>query len=1638
MGVPKFYRWVSERYPCLSEVVKEHQIPEFDNLYLDMNGIIHTCSHPDDTDVHLRIPEEKIFSDIFHYIEVLFRIIKPRKVFFMAVDGVAPRAKMNQQRGRRFRSAKEAEDKIKKAIEKGEVLPTEERFDSNCITPGTFFMARLQERLKSFVSDKLDTDRLWHGVTVYLSGHETPGEGEHKIMEFIRAQKIRADHDPNTRHCLYGLDADLIMLGLTSHEPHFSLLREEVRFGGKKSQKRSVAPEETTFHLLHLSLMREYLQYEFEELKALLPFPFSVEHVIDDWVLMGFLVGNDFIPNLPNLHIAQDALPLLYRTYIKVLPTLDGYINESGILNLPRFEKYLDALSKFDREHFNEVYVDLKWFEGKTGNREKEKDDASRLPPEVHMGMGNPPARDGVSASQIPEDRERDELFELEFAHYKRNYYMTKMEVEAVTDDFLAKQALCYVEAIQWILHYYYNGVASWGWFYPYHYAPFVSDVRGISKLELKLNLGQPFLPYQQLLAVLPSLSKQLLPQAYQSLVSDETSPLHDFYPKDFNTDLNGKQHEWEAVVLVPFICEKRLLEAMQSCEHLLTEEERQRNVHSACLEYLSNRTPRCVEVPMDAWHVKTRRPQTEYSTPTLFYPGFPTLKQIPHKFYFKKAGVTVFQHKSRGESIILEVLPKNNEMATEELAATLLGRPVFVNWPHLEEALVVAVADFKIKLSVQGEGAVDIKRVQLSKEEEKNVRKDMLAITEQYMNRKGVVVATSGCVLYAHPLVSRRYVFTQRGCATLQRQWAANASPFMLHTSLKDICTPEVAASHSKTLEEIFPLNSTVFMLGTPHYGCQGEILDSSDIIREGRIRVMFTVPYEPNLQPVIQNQHSFAVRYSPGYVLANRLAISGHVLSRITGTLLVAKGSRKCPKGDQKCNLGLNLKFNRKNEEVSGYTKRVENEWLYSAATELLLGQYVERFPELFKYLASNSQSDMFYEDEIWSSEEENSSERVHEVLDWLKSLPASSASRSSCDTQVLDAGVVERLEQEVDAHKAKKNKKKVKISVKPHLLFRPEEALGYVIPDPQAKFQLFDRVVNVRESFSVPLGLRGTLIGIHGAEREADILYEVLFDEEFVGGLTIRCTSGRAYRLPPSALVNLSHGTRGSFELLGPNVGKLATAPQPLHIGNDLRGTRKTPTNQPLAVLTSAGRLNHSPTSPFLPTNDGFVSLWEKLQDIKPGNNTNEAELSKPNISILARPVQSAPQPQPQPAQGLSSEFQKLLSSLKVGENESSHQKPQQDSGPGPTPNDLDTHLFVQKGTETLMQLLKIDKQPARDAKANTGPGDRLGAGAVPAAAHPAAAAKPEPDTASASYRPPLLPNVPRMGPPQPLQQMIAGQSFPCNMYQPMRMQGLQPPTTSLQAFTLPHSQPYFHPMPWQPIISSPQQRYHLQAINQPPFHMRFAPPNHAIPHQQPRMMTAANQKLPHQHTQAYSSGRKTMPQVFTQPPQQFSTNQNAAAGFGFSNQSAPHQTKRLQANEPAASAHLSQFVPLQVYRQQVTHSNPLQAANPTAHAHPQPLKASPQAAELRPEVVPAVVVHTGTAVCALAQPDSEDAPPAGASESLSSAASTATLAKEEQEGAQPPQLPKDCIAATSKKRRARKPANLAVNFGGQMPK
>ncbi|KAI8320490.1 putative 5-3 exonuclease [Martensiomyces pterosporus] len=241
MGIPKFFRWLGGRYPLVCEHVRDDNIPEFDNLYLDMNGIIHNCTHPKDGELAAPSTDELRFLAIFNYIDFLFNKIRPQKVFFLGIDGVAPRAKMNEQRARRFRTAKELEELHAKEVRErranGEdVRPEEEeelagdRFDPTCITPGTAFMEKLTEALRYYINKRVSEDANWRKPKIILSAPNVAGEGEHKIMDYIRFSRAQPGYHPNVRHCLYGLDADLIMLGLLSHEPHFSLLREEVLF----------------------------------------------------------------------------------------------------------------------------------------------------------------------------------------------------------------------------------------------------------------------------------------------------------------------------------------------------------------------------------------------------------------------------------------------------------------------------------------------------------------------------------------------------------------------------------------------------------------------------------------------------------------------------------------------------------------------------------------------------------------------------------------------------------------------------------------------------------------------------------------------------------------------------------------------------------------------------------------------------------------------------------------------------------------------------------------------------------------------------------------------------------------------------------------------------------------------------------------------------------------------------------------------------------------------------------------------------------------------------------------------------------------------------------------------------------------
>lgn len=116
------------------------------------------------------------------------------------------------------------------------------------------------------------------------------------------------------------------------------------------------------------------------------------------------------------------------------------------------------------------------------------------------------------------------------------------------------------MKSIQWTLNYYFSSCPSWSYFFPYHYAPLVSDIKNLKKQCIGFLTGKPFLPLQHLVAVLPPKSSYLIPDCLGSLLTDPKSPIIDFYPSSYETDLNGKTNDWEALVLIPFIEESRLI----------------------------------------------------------------------------------------------------------------------------------------------------------------------------------------------------------------------------------------------------------------------------------------------------------------------------------------------------------------------------------------------------------------------------------------------------------------------------------------------------------------------------------------------------------------------------------------------------------------------------------------------------------------------------------------------------------------------------------------------------------------------------------------------------------------------------------------------------------------------------------------------------------------------------------------------------------------------------------------------------------------------------------------------------------------------------------------------------------------------
>lgn len=185
------------------------------------------------------------------------------------------------------------------------------------------------------------------------------------------------------------------------------------------------------------------------------------------------------------------------------------------------------------------------------------------------------------------EDEMMDAADEVRFWEdgWRSRYYRSKFGVDPTdAPGFCIKVGQEYALGLCWVLAYYYQGCASWDWYFPYHYAPFASDFSQIAELDVDFSKKEtkPFRPLEQLMSVFPADSRSHVPPAWQDLMTDPDSPIIDFYPTDFKVDLNGKRYLWMGVALLPFVDEVRLLKALDARRNLLTKEEIERNVRGS------------------------------------------------------------------------------------------------------------------------------------------------------------------------------------------------------------------------------------------------------------------------------------------------------------------------------------------------------------------------------------------------------------------------------------------------------------------------------------------------------------------------------------------------------------------------------------------------------------------------------------------------------------------------------------------------------------------------------------------------------------------------------------------------------------------------------------------------------------------------------------------------------------------------------------------------------------------------------------------------------------------------------------------------------------------------------------------------
>ena len=369
------------------------------------------------------------------YLDEIVEYVNPSKLIYVAIDGVAPMAKMKQQRYRRYKSV--SDRFLFNKIKQKHNIEIPKSWNNSSITPGTIFMDKIRKKLIEYCNNV----SLKRKIKIIFSSSNTPGEGEHKLFDFIKANFYK-------NYMVYGLDADLIFLSIASKRKNILLLREANQFDKKL----------TGFNIIQMDVFKHLILEIFTmEYEAQLKDKYNIKYInperlLNDFVVLYFLLGNDFIPHVPSLHIYHKGSDLLIKHYVEIQIRKKDYLLFEDTKNINEIMLFslFKTLAKDEEKHLNEIRVcDKKKF--------------------IPKHITDPYKREMFKIENLM--FQISDPIQIGKTEYNKRYYEHYMlhDKKNVVDE--------YIKNISWIHQYYFKGVPSWTCYYPYHVAPFLSDI---------------------------------------------------------------------------------------------------------------------------------------------------------------------------------------------------------------------------------------------------------------------------------------------------------------------------------------------------------------------------------------------------------------------------------------------------------------------------------------------------------------------------------------------------------------------------------------------------------------------------------------------------------------------------------------------------------------------------------------------------------------------------------------------------------------------------------------------------------------------------------------------------------------------------------------------------------------------------------------------------------------------------------------------------------------------------------------------------------------------------------------------------------------------------------------------------------